>query len=145
MTYGSSVSRVPERDYIKSLSNFILNEGLLNIPPKHQSNEEFFCQQAATLLREYYIHPSFLRPIFKQKKVKTSEELRKAFIKYVNNKCFDMLLSINWIKQDVRSNLFLITDEAKVQMDQIANQMFDQPPNESEKEENINQESPESN
>ena len=104
MTYGSSVSRVPERDYIQSLSNFLLSKGLLQIPPNHQNNKEFFCHQAAMLLREYYIHPSFLRPIFKNKKVKTTEEIRKAFIKYVNNKCFDMLINVNWIKQDNGQN-----------------------------------------
>lgn len=134
MTYGSSVSRVPERDYIQSLSNFILSEGLLTIPPNHQSNEEFFCQQAAILLREYYIHPTFLRPVFKKKKVKTNEELRKAFVKYVDNKCFDMLINVNWIKRDDRSNLFLITEEAKLQMDKIANQVFEQ----AHSEENLN-------
>lgn len=137
MAYGSSVSRVPERDYIQSLSNFILSEGILQIPP-NQTNHDFWGHQAATLLREYYIHPSIRRPFYKKERVKTTEQIRKAFEKYVNNKCFEMLMSLNWIRQDSHSNLFLITDEARIQMDQIANQLFDKSQNDLLKDENSN-------
>ncbi|OHT13608.1 hypothetical protein TRFO_03381 [Tritrichomonas foetus] len=124
MAYGSTVSRIADRVYILELSKFLSDNGIITMPPQYANNKQMWCELAAGLLRQYYIHPSIQRPTYVKRKVRTQAELKNLFIKYSTVKCFDQLENGGWIEQDQRSRIILVTEKGKEQMDRIADEII---------------------
>ena len=128
-TRGATVRDVAARDYVASLACHLKEAHVIRTPNKMKANsalrDQYF-QEAAEMLRLYYLHPSVPIPV-RLKKPRNQQEQAKGLLLAIRKACFGELIRSEWLRQDERCNIVLVTERACEEMDRIAAAMKAQP------------------
>ena len=134
MTLGT-VRDVPVREFIHALATFLQSSGQLSSPfdksSLHPSQKEiiqkWWFKQAATIARQFYLHPSFENCNQYQKTTdKTPSHFEKKFIRIARFQCIRTFQRIGWLIKD-QSGIVFVSNNAKATMDSIASSLLAHP------------------
>lgn len=135
-THLATARDVSSKTFLPLLAQFLQESGKLdytNLLPKMGQNrcttnqaylaelEKWYCQNAASILHQVYLHPSFQSVFQKARGGSHSENLSKAQ-KIAQESCLKELMDIGWIIKD-RTGIIFVSQEGIEKMDSIASQI----------------------
>ena len=122
---GATVRDVAARDYVTSLASLLMERRVIRTPNKLKVDirlGRLYFEEAAELLRSYYLHPSFVVPTV-PRRVRTPGEKEKALKLLVREAAFRELMRVQWLRCDERCRLVLVSELAVREMDTLAASM----------------------
>ncbi|KAH0798278.1 40S ribosomal protein S19 [Histomonas meleagridis] len=127
MTLGT-VRDVPVREFIQALASFLKASGQFSspfdkailLPEQKELIQSWWFKQAATIVHQFYLHPSFESCLRVEKsRNKNSTEIEKSLARNARFQCIRKFKQIGWLIKD-QSGILFVSNNAKATMDSIA-------------------------
>lgn len=134
-TREATVRDVAARDFTRSLSAQLESSHIIRTPNKMKADKDLrdrYFQEAGDILRLYYMNPSATPPVIFMKVSRTKMDKDERLTLSIRQCAFDELMRVGWLYYD-SSNLILVTEKAKAEMDRLAQWMLKQKQKEIEK------------
>jgi ribosomal protein S19E (S16A) len=118
------VTDVAAAEYVESLAKHLRQQKVIDIPGQ-LAREELICfyfQEAARLIRQYYVHPSLVAPQKPRYQGHGPQAKLNVLRQAVQKFSFREFQRIGWIRSDEPTKLLLVTDDGRNAMDAVAQQ-----------------------